>query len=628
MAHRVIVASSAAALGEALADLFEADGYEAEWADPADAPAGVHEGRDLCVACWPKTEETPVRFLREYQAANPMGVLICCPETAAPSARSSLLTAGVTPDAIIPGPASEEAVLAEARTLLMLKAGETPEYLVVCVDDDREFLSSLEQLLPGLVAGQTPFETTFEFLDDPREAVGLLAQCAAKNTPVAMVITDHVMPGMDGVELLGHAKDLVPAAIRVLLTGQAGMDSVIDAVNRRTLDHYVGKPISDIDGFTRTLVHLLTEYHLVSTNRIESQRTLQQYEFLKELSAQKTLEGALQTVIDFTSLTLEAGRVSIMLRKGDHLVIAASCGLPDEVVASTELAVGSGVAGKVFEAGVPLHVTDIAVSGVETDVECDSREFASVPVVLAPMTAGGEPLGVLNVTARVDDKPLARREMMFLSHIADAAAIAISGQLERQEKEKGYFSTIRALALAAEAKDEYTSGHSERVARYSVQIAEKLGMTREEIERVEWAAVVHDIGKLAVPEEVINKPTGLSYDEFEYIREHPVVGERIISQLGFMATSLPMIRGHHERIDGRGYPDRLKEDEIPLGARIIAVADAFDAMISDRPYRASLAVEAALNELRDGAGRQFDQACVDAFIEVLAEASQPAVSSA
>ena len=628
MAHRVIVTSSAAALGEALAALFEANGYEAAWADPAGAPADVHEGRDLCVACWPKTEETPVRFLREYQAANPMGALICCPETSAASTRALLLTAGVTPDAIIPGPISEEALLAQTRALLILKAGETPEYLVVCVDDDRDFLTSLEQLLPGLVAGQAPFDTTFEFFEDPREAVGFLTQCAAKNTPVAMVVTDHVMPGMDGVELLGHAKDLLPATIRILLTGQAGMDSVVDAVNRRTLDHYVGKPISDIDAFTRTLVHLLTEYHLASTNRTESQRTFQQYEFLKELSAQRELEGALQTVVDFTSLTLEAERVSIMLRKNDHLVIAASSGLPDEVVASTEVPVGSGVAGKVFEAGVPLHVTDIAVSGVESDVKCDSREFASVPVVFAPMSAGGKPIGVLNVTARVDDKPLTRREMMFLSHIADAAAIAISGHLEREEKEKGYFGTIRALALAAEANDEYTSGHSERVARCSARIAKKLGMARDEIERVEWAAIMHDIGKLAVPEEVINKPTGLSYDEFEYIREHPIVGEHIISQLSFMAASLPMIRGHHERIDGRGYPDRLKGDAIPLGARVIAVADAFDAMISDRPYRASLTAEAAVNELRDGAGRQFDQACVDALIEVLAETPQPAASSA
>ena len=624
MEHNIIVTSANQTLGETLVRLFTINGYKASWANSTDTAAAAHGDHDLCVAYWTSPETCPVRFMRAYQTANPRGWLMCCSAAPGPAARAFLLGAGLTPDAVLPGPMSEEQIIAQARRLFALKSATAPEYLVLCVDDDRQFLRSLEGVLPDALAEKVPLETSCDFFEDPREAARLLSTHDQPGAPIAMVVTDHVMPGMNGVELLGVAKEAVPDAVRVLLTGHAGMDSVVTAVNRQTLDYYIAKPVEDINAFTQTLSHLLREYHLTTVNRTEAHRTFQQYEFLEQLVTLKTLEDTLQAVVDFVASSLDAERVSIMLRDGDRLVIRAARGVPEDVIASTSLPLGAGIAGKVFATGVPLHVSDAAELDIETEVDSSSLVFSSVPLLIAPMTVAEKPIGVINVTDRRSDKPLARGEMMFLSHTASAAAIAISNHLEHEQKELANFDTIRSLALAVEAKDNYTRGHSERVAMLSVMTADALGLEPEEIERLERAAIMHDVGKIGVPEEVLQKPGALSFEEYEQIRLHPVLGERIVSQLTFMAACLPIIRGHHERIDGRGYPDRLKGEQIPLGARIIAIADAYDAITSERPYRPAQSREAAVEELRRGAGTQFDPQCLEAFLNMLEAWPEPA----
>ena len=571
----------------------------------------------LCVVHWENRQCCPVEFMRDHQASHPRDYLMCCSAQPDPSARSFLLDAGVTPDVVMTGPFADDAVLSEANRLLAFEHSDDIEHLVVCVDDDDGFLWSLEQCLPRRLAPKTPFETAFEFLDDPRAAIELLADCESSGTPVAMVISDERMPDITGVELLNRAKKLTPFAVRVLLTGQAGMDDIVRAVNDRSLDHYISKPIEDIEHVTRTLGHLLNEYYLAGKARMDSWQVYEQYQFLKGLARGQTLEGTLQAVVDFVAHTLSSERVSVMLCEGDQLTIRASRGVPEDVVRSTSVPVGSGIAGRVFETGWPVYVTDRSEAGLESPVDTPYSVFASVPLLLAPMTVAGRPLGIINVTNRLEDKPLTREEMMFLSHTAEAASIAISNHQERRMREEANFATVKSLVLAVDAKDKYTRGHSERVALRSVQVAKILGLPTAEIEALERGAVMHDVGKIGVPEHIIHKPDKLTDDEFEQVRLHPVVGERIVSQLAFMAGSLDAIRSHHERLDGSGYPDGLRGDEVPLFARIVGVADAYDAMTSERPYRRPMTQADAVAELQRCSGTQFDPDCVAALAQAL-----------
>ena len=182
------------------------------------------------------------------------------------------------------------------------------------------------------------------------------------------------------------------------------------------------------------------------------------------------------------------------------------------------------------------------------------------------------------------------------------------------EQQRAYEATVSALCQAVETKDFYTRGHSERVSRGSVMIAREIGMRTERVEAIRFAGMLHDVGKLGVPTEVLQKTGKLTDEEFAAIQLHPMRGLDIVRDIGFLDEAMAGIMHHHERIDGRGYPMGLAGDEIPEFARVLAVADAFDAMTSTRSYRGARPVPEAISELRKWAGTQFDPAFVDAFV--------------
>jgi putative nucleotidyltransferase with HDIG domain len=177
-----------------------------------------------------------------------------------------------------------------------------------------------------------------------------------------------------------------------------------------------------------------------------------------------------------------------------------------------------------------------------------------------------------------------------------------------------FLNAITALAYALEAKDIYTSGHSQRVAESAVAIAKEMGMPPDSISKIQLAGLVHDIGKIGVKESVLNKVGKLTDDEFEHIKAHCEIGEHILTPIVEDEEILKAVRHHHERYNGKGYPDGLSGEQIPLGARILAVADAYDAMTSERPYRKAMSDETACTEIERGKGTQFDTEVADAFL--------------
>jgi len=176
---------------------------------------------------------------------------------------------------------------------------------------------------------------------------------------------------------------------------------------------------------------------------------------------------------------------------------------------------------------------------------------------------------------------------------------------------------LTTMAASIDARDRYTSGHSMRVAHWGREIAKDIGLPAEKVEEIYVGGILHDIGKIGIEDEILNKKGRLTPEEYDKIKQHTVIGYEIIMQAGMFKELLPAIRSHHERIDGKGYPDGLVGDEIPLMAKILAISDSFDAMVADRPYRKGLPVEEALNEIRRGAGTQFDKVLAGHFIEIV-----------
>jgi len=250
--------------------------------------------------------------------------------------------------------------------------------------------------------------------------------------------------------------------------------------------------------------------------------------------------------------------------------------------------------------------------------------------IIIPIVARGELLGILTLGDRLSDEKYSKNDKKILSIMIQQIALSLHNhtifhRLNRKNEENMkeslyhiYYGTIHALAAAIDAKDAYTRGHSHRVSAYCVAMAEGLGWGKTDKEGLRVAGLLHDIGKIAVEKSIINKTSDLSNDEIKELNRHPLIGYQILSRAKFPWEGVPeIVRNHHEKVNGRGYPDGLKGADISRGARIMALADAFDAMTTDRPYRKQLPLETALLEIKKHINIQFDTEAASAFFSVL-----------
>ncbi len=238
--------------------------------------------------------------------------------------------------------------------------------------------------------------------------------------------------------------------------------------------------------------------------------------------------------------------------------------------------------------------------------------------LLQPLRAKGRTVGFLALFhAGLPSEEEAWEEERLAEAAAAQASLAVENASLYADIERSYFSTVQALAKAIEVKDPYTRGHSERVTTYALMIAEAMGLDERERQKLKYAATLHDIGKIGIAGRVLNKPGSLTEEEYTHVKTHPLLGDSIVEPVEFLQEPRPIILHHHERYDGNGYPDGLRGEDIPLCARILSVADAFEAMRSDRPYRKALPLEEARRELVRNAGSQFDPRVVEVFLGIL-----------
>lgn len=237
-------------------------------------------------------------------------------------------------------------------------------------------------------------------------------------------------------------------------------------------------------------------------------------------------------------------------------------------------------------------------------------------LLAVPLITSGKVTGVLAVGVRAR-REFSQLDTSVLSTIAAQIAVAVENAATYRKLEDSYLATVAALASAMEANDEYTADHAETVARMAVEVGERLDLDESALRQLHYAGLLHDIGKIGVPDPVLNKEGALDPGETATMVDHTTIGERIIAQAEYLRPVAPLVRAAHERWDGRGYPDGLAGENIPLASRIVFVCDAFHAMISDRPYRRALSLPEALNELRAQAGRQFDPRVVEVFARAM-----------
>lgn len=240
-----------------------------------------------------------------------------------------------------------------------------------------------------------------------------------------------------------------------------------------------------------------------------------------------------------------------------------------------------------------------------------------ISAVGVPLRVKGQIVGGMLLEEKADKGPFTSDDLQVLSTLASQAMVAIENAWLYDTVKTNYFGTIQSLVNALEASDNYMKGHSERVKILSLELARYVGLDFKELEILEHAAILHDIGKIGIDSVVLNKTAKLSQAEFNLIKAHPIIGDEILGPIGTLEGVRITILQHHERYDGHGYPYGIAGDEISLKARILAVVDTFDAMLADRPYRNALPLRRAIDEIKSGAGKQFDPFVVNAFLEML-----------
>ena len=447
-----------------------------------------------------------------------------------------------------------------------------------------------------------------------------------KSDDFVLLFTDIIMPGMNGIELVREAKKLRPSLIPIVMTAYATLDTARAAVKEGAYD-YVLKPFS------------LNEVKLAVSNALERHRLASENARLLELTQLFRISEQIATIHDehhLLSFVLKtalhrvgASRGSILVRTADGraLEIRAGVGLPDEVLGrSVEL--DRSISGLVAKTVKPLLVNDVRElpEVAQLSHQLPETSFISVPLEhkgygngSGPDTGNGQQvIAVLNVCQKIDGTKFTEGDLKTLSILANHAAAALQNVRLIQDIERAHLATIESMALLLEARDPYTQFHSQRVRDVCIAIAVQLGISPQDIEILRLGAAFHDIGKVGIPDNVLNKPDKLTEDEWLQIRRHPIIGHSVLEPIQFLKQGhLDVVRGHHERMNGEGYPDGLRGKDVSPLVRIIGVADTYDAMASDRAYRKAMSGEHIILELRKESQDRLDPEVVGTLIRLM-----------
>ncbi|MDA8099612.1 MAG: HD domain-containing protein [Nitrospiraceae bacterium] len=377
------------------------------------------------------------------------------------------------------------------------------------------------------------------------------------------------------------------------------------------------EPTLNRDDAGSLLLRLALAEHKLSltTQRLDARN--QELAAIRRLSEtvgnERQITRLCETTANEIAGTLGASSVAILLldeHTGD-LVTAAATGEPPATGGPRpRVKAGDGLLWQVLKSGRPLHLPGSAAARQFTG------SLASLAGLAVPIRSRHKQLGVIYACGKQDGRDFTAGEQDLLCGIANQAAVALDNATLRHGVENLYVGIAWSFAAALDAKSAWTAGHSKRVTQYAVAIAEELGLEPDVLTSVQICGLLHDIGKIAVPERLLDKPSTITHEEHRLIALHAPQGAKILEHIDSFQPLLPGIRHHHERWDGRGFPDRLQGERIPLLARILAVADAYDAMTSDRPYRKRRARHDAMTEIERCSGGQFDPRIVKAFIEV------------
>lgn len=427
-----------------------------------------------------------------------------------------------------------------------------------------------------------------------------------QTTTFDIVISDMKMPRMDGIELIETIRDRGVDVLTVIMTAYGTVETAIESMKKGAYD-YLLKPFK-MEEVIRVVERGLENRKLVRENMI-LRETIALYRATEEISTSLSLPEVVDQLMQTTLRETPADEVILHLTTEEGQTTLCTR-------ASREAAQGARI--------LPEHLRFEALWSAHADGQpvlvhgdrCapflaeDAPEVTSL--VSVPLRVAQRILGLLTAVSVTPGNRFSEGQRKLLALLGGRAAASVDNIRLFENLQATFRETIQGFARALEAMDRYTAGHSDRVTRLARMIALEMDLPLEEVEAITQAALMHDIGKIGCQAN-LNKPGKLSAEEYEIFKAHPTFGRQILEPISFLRPIVPGVVSHHERWDGSGYPQGLKGEEIPLAGRILAVADTYDAMTSNRAYRKALSHDVTMTEIRRCAHTQFDPAVVQAF---------------
>ncbi|MBT6748656.1 MAG: response regulator [Desulfobacula sp.] len=452
---------------------------------------------------------------------------------------------------------------------------------------------------------------------------------------IGCVFTDINMPEMDGLDLAEQIRMKDNTLPVVIMTGYPSLENTIQTLKNGVIDYLI-KPVN-LEQMELTLKRILRERalfveNLILKEEVERQERLKKLnnELLERVQEVNTLNrvmedfssadssyGIFNNIVDLGVEELKADKVFFHIYsdqdKSLALVASSDLSIENETVCS--------LFGKDLSKAAYKFILDILKKDSNPCLISDAGKNKHLDdvvnsLMVVPVKIRDNIFGIASAFSFSKDKHFNEKDIYYMSFISQKASSAIENIALYENIYDNLFSTLYAFVTALEVRDLYTQKHSTRVAKYAHMIAQEMGCTDEELDIIRFAGSLHDIGKIGIRDNILLKPTQLSAEEYKKIKEHPVIGADIISKLGLWDREMVIIRHHHERFDGKGYPSGLKGDEIPKLSRILCVADSFDAIDSDRAYRKKMGKKEVFSIIEENSGTQFDPEVVKAFLTI------------
>lgn len=474
----------------------------------------------------------------------------------------------------------------------MVEKGQVHRLVVV---DDEDYICSIVKEALSATAGYRVIS-----FSDPRKAVEYL-----EKNHVDLVLTDLVMGDFSGVEILDQALRCHPDCIVILMTAYPTVNNAISVLRKGAYDYLV-KPFK-LETL-KSAVRRGFAHQALARENLHLKEQVALYRLSEAMGTTTDLESNLALVAETARSVFGGGAISILVDE-----------TPDQP------AVPYLVQGKSSDAETEAFLLGdhplCTAARQRMEARFESREIKGRSkrirsLAAHPLIAQGKTIGLLNFVAEDPFMQIKLGQLHLLSIIAAKVASAIENNRLYNYLQESYLKAITALANAIEARDGYTRGHTDRVTVLAELIARRLDWDDKRLSELKTGCTLHDIGKIAIPDAILNKPGQLTPEEWRCMETHPQLGVKILEGIDFLNPALPYILYHHEKYDGSGYPHRLAGTDIPIEGRLLMVVDTYDAIVSDRPYRKGAPPERAIEELQRYRGRQFDPLIVDILVAV------------